>query len=236
MIRHHPDQNMLLEYAAGSLPWGMSLAVSSHLQLCPQCRQQHEDLNDIGGALLNESEPQIVETDAFAKLMGRLDQEQHQAQDEDTGPTEVEEPPVPTQPKKAGADPILANLPKVVGKLVSSNRPLKWKRVSSALRTSRLATGQDRYEVAFQRICRGGRVAEHDHRGREVTVVLVGSFSDADGVYCRGDFLLREPGDVHRPIATQDQECLCLSVLEAPVKVTGPLGWLVNPFLSFRPN
>lgn len=231
MIRHHPDNNMLLEYAAGSLPWALSLAVSAHLQLCPQCRQQRENLDNIGGALLGEGAPQTVGSEAFDQLMGRIDREDKQ---------EIEAGEAPAVPERAqrtvrNTDPILADLPKVIGKLVSSTGPLKWKRVSSALRTSRLKTGQDHYEVAFQRICRGGKVAEHDHRGREVTVVLYGSFSDSEGVYRRGDFLLREPGDVHRPIATQDQECLCLSVVEAPVKVTGPLGWLINPFLSFRP-
>ncbi|PCO06663.1 transcriptional regulator [Microbulbifer flavimaris] len=235
MIRHHPDNNMLLEYSSGSLPWAMSLAVSAHLQLCPQCRQQRESLNDIGGALLSESAPQTIDTDAFSKLMGRIDAAEQQTREEERLAGEMGEPTARPQRPVRHTDPILSDLPKVIRKLISRREPLKWKRVSNALRTSRLTTGQDRYEVAFQRICRGGQVAEHDHRGREVTVVLVGSFSDADGVYRRGDFLVREPGDVHRPIATQDQECLCLSVVEAPVKVTGLLGWLVNPFLSFRP-
>ncbi|WP_237065302.1 ChrR family anti-sigma-E factor [Microbulbifer guangxiensis] len=228
MIRHHPDNNMLLEYAAGSLPWALSLAVSAHLQLCPQCRQQRENLDRIGGALLCDSAPQSVDTAAFDQLMGRIEHEDQQ--EASSGEA------APAKPRPVySSDPVLADLPKVIRKLVTSTGPLKWRRVSSALRTSRLNTGQDRYEVAFQRICRGGKVAEHDHRGREVTVVLYGSFSDSEGVYRRGDFLLREPGDVHRPIATQDQECLCLSVVEAPVKVTGLLGWLINPFLSFRP-
>jgi len=69
-----------------------------------------------------------------------------------------------------------------------------------------------------------------------VILVLHGRFSDADGVYVPGDFLVRRPGEIHRPIATEDQECLCFSVVEAPVAVTGVLGWLVNPFLSFRPG
>jgi len=227
MIRHHPDHNMLLEYAAGTLPWGVSLAVSAHLQLCPQCRQHSDNLNRVGGELLDHSEPQPIAADALQRLLGRIENCTEE------GPAPAAAPTKAQQPHK---DPVLAGLPRVIGKLVRNSGPLKWKRVSPALKMARLNSGQDRYEVAFHRIGAGGRTAEHDHRGQEVVLVLKGSFSDADGVYAPGDFLVREPGEVHRPIATQDSECLCFSVLEAPVAVTGLLGWLVNPFLSFRPS
>ncbi|SDK11982.1 ChrR family anti-sigma-E factor [Microbulbifer yueqingensis] len=235
MIRHHPDSNMLLEYASGSLPWAMSLAVSAHLQLCPHCRRASEQLNEIGGGLLEDSAPQATSGAALAQLMERIDQEPQQGEPQHADSPAGEGAPVSRRNTRDDRDPALARLPQVIRKLLGGNRPLKWRRVSPALKMSRLHTGQDQYEVAFHRISRGGKVAEHDHRGREVTLVLYGSFSDADGVYSPGDFLLREPGEVHRPIATQDQECLCLSVVEAPVSVTGPLGWLVNPLLSFRP-
>ncbi|WP_237056986.1 ChrR family anti-sigma-E factor [Microbulbifer sediminum] len=234
MIRHHPDNNLLVEYASGSLPWAMSLAVSAHLQLCPQCRRENEHLNHIGGGLLEGCEPQETTGDALDRLMQRIDAEPTAGGA--TGPERAPESPKSrSRNTRDDRDPALARLPRVIRKLIGDNRPLKWRRVSPSLKTTRLTTGQDRYEVAFQRICRGGKVVEHDHRGREVTLVLYGSFSDADGVYTPGDFLLREPGEVHQPIATQDQECLCLSVVEAPVHVKGPLGWLVNPLLSFRP-
>ena len=241
MIRHHPDSNILLEYTAGSLPWAMSLAVSAHLQLCPQCRQQHQQLDSVGGTLLDDCAPEAVESDVLTRLMGRIEQSEQPAETERVE-TEARQPARQARPSvnasnsvNSNRDPALADLPRVVQKLISKNQPLRWRRVSPALTMSRLNSGQNRYEVAFHRICKGGKVAEHDHRGREITLVLHGSFSDADGIYTPGDFLLREPGEVHRPTATQDQECLCLSVVEAPVSVTGFLGWLVNPFLSFRP-
>ncbi|WP_323844597.1 ChrR family anti-sigma-E factor [Microbulbifer magnicolonia] len=224
MIRHHPENNLLLEYAAGSLPWALSLVVAAHVQLCPQCRSQYQTMNRVGGSLLQDSEPQPLPADALQRLMGRIDKEE-----QGTAIAAVAEP-------RDVGDPVFAGLPRVIRKLVDGNAPMKWKRVTPALRMSRLQTGQDHHEVAFHRICSGGKVAEHDHRGREITLVLYGSFSDKDGIYSAGDFLVREPGEVHRPIATQDQECLCFSVVEAPVAVTGLLGWLINPFLSFRPG
>ena len=82
----------------------------------------------------------------------------------------------------------------------------------------------------------GGRIGRHDHLGLEWTVVLVGGFSDHNGLYQKGDYLRCESGDMHRPVATSDRECVCLVVHEGAVRFTGRrLRWL-NPLLRFRPD
>jgi len=66
--------------------------------------------------------------------------------------------------------------------------------------------------------------------------VLRGSFSDADGRYQEGDFLVRGPDDEHRPVAAADGDCLCLAVMDAPIRLGGLLGRLANPFLRIHPR
>ena len=238
MIHHHPDNNMLLEYASGSLNWAHSLVVAAHVQLCPKCAAQLQLLNGIGGSLLAASQPvgtsDPQQADAFDKLMQRIDEDEAGSRQTDTAA--VKPSGAPLNKTRAHRDPIFSSVPPVVGKLLETNPALKWRRLSKGLKEARLKTDQHQHEVAFHRISPGNKVAEHDHRGKEITMVLYGSFSDAEGVYTPGDFLVREPGEVHRPTATQDQECLCLSVVEAPVALTGFMGKLVNPFLSFRPQ
>ncbi|HEY7774459.1 MAG TPA: ChrR family anti-sigma-E factor [Marinagarivorans sp.] len=232
MINHHPDANMLVEYANGSLPWALCISVAAHLQLCPKCRAQYSQLCSLGGAYLSEAESEPVEDDSFSRLMGRIDANDASANafalDLSDDPESAKEASSPARelPSK--------HLPKVIKKLVTDE--LRWRKIAGPLKAARLATGQDDYEVSFHRIAKGGKVVEHDHKGIEVTLVLEGSFSDKDGVYRRGDFLVREPGQIHRPTATLDQDCLCFSVCEAPVAVTGWLGKVVNPFLSIHPS
>ena len=36
--QHHVDEDVLLAYAAGSLPEAASLVAAAHLTLCPHCR------------------------------------------------------------------------------------------------------------------------------------------------------------------------------------------------------
>jgi putative transcriptional regulator len=69
----------------------------------------------------------------------------------------------------------------------------------------------------------------------EYTVVLKGSFSDERAVYREGDFLLRQPGDVHQPMGAQNGECICLSALAAPINLSNPLGFLMKPWLRINP-
>ena len=38
MVTHVPNEEVLLDYAAGSLPEAPSLMVASHLALCPESR------------------------------------------------------------------------------------------------------------------------------------------------------------------------------------------------------
>ena len=249
MVKHHPEFSLLAEYAAGNLDWAIGLAVSAHIQMCPQCRHEVDRLNTIGGAIVREQADNIEQSAldnsvleegshtcsferpqkaAFDTLMSKIKSiESENAQHPDK--PQLEE----RQTKRF--DNTLQQLPNVIQKLVDKHSSIKWKRVSPSLKMARLKTGQDKYELAFHKIGTGGKVAEHDHTGMEVTLVLNGSFSDGDGAYCEGDFLVRKPGDIHRPTATQNQDCLCFSVVESPVALTGLLGQLINPLLSIKP-
>lgn len=229
MTKYHPDLNLLTEYASGTLDWGLSLGVATHLHFCHECRARVEELNNIGGAIFGKVQPVAVGDNVFNNLMARIA----------SGSTANDITVLPTtspELTRSNSDTMLQGLPKVVEKLLPRDKQLKWKMVSPALRAARLTTGQNKYEVAFHRIGAGGKVAEHDHGGLEVTIVLKGCFSDDTGVYNEGDFLVKQPGEIHRPTAAQNQDCLCFSIQEAPVRLTGILGKILNPLLSVKPG
>lgn len=222
MIRHHPDINLLAEFAAGTLDTAQAVAISSHLHYCHHCRQTVKQLEQIAGAMLaNLPSESIAEID-FEHLMAQIEKT-----DQQTAAATVGEPNDETT---AG---LLSNMPAALQRLLAQ-QPLKWRKSTKALRTAALTTGQQRYELSLQKIQAGGTVPEHDHRGCEMTVILKGSFSDKNGIYQTGDFLLKQPGEVHQPVSAHNEDCLCLAVQEAPVKLTGFWGKLVNPFLRIH--
>lgn len=228
MANYHPSENTLIEYAAGTLASPLSMCVAAHIELCPQCSHRLRQLNELGGSMLSSTLPTQVDPASFNALMSRI-----QAAPQQRGRTST---PTEARPTANTEHKTIAHLPKVVRKLIQPSMPVQWKRVSPSLKEAIITTGQTQFEVCFHKIKRGGKVAKHDHRGIEVTLVLEGSFSDEEGTYTVGDYIEKHPGEIHRPIATQNEDCLCLSVSEAPVKLTGWVGTLVNPFISFSPR
>ncbi|WP_096087812.1 ChrR family anti-sigma-E factor [Agaribacterium haliotis] len=249
MIKHHPDDSILLEYSAGSLDPGIAIGVTAHLNYCQSCRAKVSQFNQVGAALFDEAaltqqapEPtaqnQSVagaasdENTAFAALMGRIHQQQQQkqhGQHEQQQQMSASAAPAAPQKKSSG------EFPRIVDKLLQKTGKLQWQRITPSLKQARLLSGQNKFEVCLHQIRRGGKVPEHDHRGREATVVLRGMFSDELGCYNVGDFVWREPGQSHKPAAAHDQDCLCLSMVEAPVQLNGLLGKIINPLLKVKP-
>lgn len=210
MTQWHPHPDQLVEFAAGSCRSGVSIAISVHLHYCNQCRQTLSELESTSAVLFEQQAPAPVADTAFASLMDRIARE----------PAAVEEPtPNPRFPRA------LASL------IPGSLEALKWNQPMKNLRVTRLLDDGDLI-VGLHHMKAGGRVPNHRHRGEEISVVLEGGFSDQLGSYGAGDFISRNVTDTHSPQADAHEDCLVLSVVEAPIKLTGPLGWILNPFLK----
>lgn len=223
MIQHHPDQFLLNDYAAACLPGAVALTVAVHLDYCSRCREEVVQLNHLGGELFGSLDPVPVAVDALARLLSSLD-------------AEVPAPQAAAALIPGGAGGV-RKLPRVLQWLVPAGiEQLEWERSGRGIRTSRLRFGDPRREVALYHIRAGHRVPEHGHRGSEITVVLNGAFSDHEGCYREGDFLLRVESDVHQPAVLPEADCLCLGVLEAPIRLSGLIGRLANPFLRLQPR
>jgi len=216
-LNHHPDAHMLVEFSAGSLDIAASICVSAHLHFCERCRAELVRLDEIGSHFLAQSDPVEVDEQLFDHVMREIDRAE-------------------SEPDKTQVDKTMQDFPSHIKKLATAakNTPI-WKRLSSSIDVAKLFTGQDRFEVALHRICAGGTAPKHDHKGTEYTVVLKGSFSDEHSVYTEGDFVVRNPGDIHQPMGAKNGECICLSALEAPIKLTNPLGFLLRPWLKINP-
>jgi len=220
----HPDGDLLVEYSSGSLSPAMCVSISAHMHFCDSCRDENLRLTEIGGSLLSEVAPEALQTSALDEVFSKIDGEVDAA---------VIQQPVKTNEVQRGVE--LKSLPAMIQNLIPTREP-KWKFLSPSLRAAAIPVGENSCELALHKIKAGGSTPSHDHNGREVIVVLKGSFSDEDGIYAEGDFIVHHPGEVHRPQASQNQECICLSVLEAPLKLTGALHRFLNPFFSFNPQ
>ena len=218
-ISHHPGDDLIGLYAAGSLEHGWSLAIASHLSLCPECRERLAAAEAAGGALLEALPAQAPVDAAWNALHRRL---LHPA------PLPPQQAATPA-PAPSGAGPFLpAPLRRAVGGDLES---LRWRPLGLGAYHLPIAT-HDGTSVRLLRIPAGRPVPEHAHRGRELTLVLCGAFADATGHYARGDLQDADTDLQHQPVADADIDCICLAVTDAPLRFRSWMVRAVQPLLG----
>ena len=206
---HHIADDLLLDYATGSLAEGWSLAVATHLALCPECRRRLGAAEAAGGQLLQTLNLALA-PDSWTAVRARLG---------------APENPAASQPK-------VAVLPKPLRDYVGDLDTIRWKPIGTAGAQFRIKTADSKTQVRLLRIPAGQPVPEHSHRGRELTVVLAGAFRDGDLLFARGDIEDANEETQHIPTATPEADCVCLAVTDAPLRFTSWLVRLVQPVLG----
>jgi putative transcriptional regulator len=61
--------------------------------------------------------------------------------------------------------------------------------------------------------------------------VLSGSFNDGELLFARGDIEEADPSVEHQPLATPEQDCICLAVTDAPLRFRSWFMRLLQPVL-----
>lgn len=220
MIQHHPSTNRLVSYAAGSLSFSQTLCISAHIEKCYKCRQAVKSLHEVGSELMANSQPAKVSDSLKSRVMSQI----RQSDTDDSATHEVvNRASVPN-----------SIIPRSLRSKLSSDdiESLQWKRLGFGIKTVRVCTDLDGSQVDLIRIPPGGKIPNHKHTGEETTIVLKGSFSDDEGIYNVGDLIVRNTEHNHRPTASQDSECVCLTVLQKPIHLTGWLGKIINPVIE----
>lgn len=219
-MQFHVSEEHLLDYAAGAASEAVSLLVATHLALCPDCRAKVADYERIGGAMLDESQPAALPDAALATVLDRLDDMP------DETPARL--------PAESFDEPTRRLLPEPLRSYIGCNLDAaSWHSVTKALQEIELPLGESGYRTRLYRIKAGQAMPEHTHGGTEMTLVLAGGFTDDTGHYGRGDVSIADDALVHTPVADPGEDCICLAVTDAPLKLTGPIGRIVNLFMRY---
>ena len=204
-MNHHPSDHLLAEYAAGITSDHLALCISMHLLFCPECKAKLGRMNTLGGELISQLPDSPVSETLLDSVLDQLDEDQNPATPTVNSPMDLLKTWIPSG-------------------LTNVSWKKQWIKISEHVLQ---IPKQGKWRLSLQKISAGGTAPYHGHHGREVTVVLQGGFSDEAGVYHQGDFILREKGESHQPRAFQNEDCICLAYLEAPVELAGPIGkWL----------
>ena len=205
-------ESLLIDYANGTLPLALEVLVETHISMNPASAKSIRMLLQIGGALMENSDPVSLSEGSFEKLMAEIDKADNF--DEETH-------------LFVSNDNNLLPLP-LRDFIQDVDSPRSWKRIGIGLFEQALDFGDNFGSAKLYRIAPGSSVPSHSHDGNEVTLVLSGGFTDEYGTYGPGDISIQETGAVHKPVADDDGECIVLAVNEGPIVLTGPVGRLLN--------
>lgn len=205
-IRHHISDQLLMGYSAGQLPEAFNLVIAVHLSMCDDCKARLGAFDAVGGVLLQYCDSVAMTDDSLAATMARL-----------TRPE-----PAPRRARTVFPAPLVDY---VGGDLAS----VKWRPLGMGVRQAILPTEKGA-TARLLYIPAGQNVPDHGHRGTELTLVLQGAFRDETDRFGPGDLEIANEDLHHQPTAEAGVDCICLAATDAPLRFSGLLPRLAQPF------
>ncbi|MDE2370706.1 MAG: ChrR family anti-sigma-E factor [Burkholderiales bacterium] len=209
-IRHHPEDELLLQLAAGRLDAAAAIVLAVHAEQCPRCRERVRDFEALGGVLLDALEPELLAPAALAETLARIDGA------------------ATPRPQAAAMPAVRAQLPEGLPwpRSLAGCAIGPWRLLGPGLRWSRIGAPHDAQANLFLLRVDGGRqLPMHSHRGREMTQVLYGAFDDGRGQFGPGDFDTADDAVHHQPVVLPGSTCVCLASVSGKVLFDG---WLAR--------
>ena len=208
-VTHHPPEDLLAGFAAGTLDAGEHLAVAVHVSGCPSCRRLVRAVEGIGGAALEAVEAAPMNAGAFEAVLAKLERPRSRA-------------PLPT------AHDSDDGLPAILKRYRIGRR--RWVAPGVSMRPIELP-GSSSSRAFLLRSDPGTHMLEHTHTGTELTCVLRGSFSHEGGRFGPGDFDFGDDTLDHQPTVGDGEPCLCLVAMTGDLRINGFFGRLIGPFV-----
>jgi putative transcriptional regulator len=211
MNRHHPKNETLAEFAAGTLGEGRSLVVAAHLAMCGECRGAVAAFEAVGGKMLESIEPVAMSEGAAARALAAIEHE-----------------PPRAMPAKSAARPVWQSEQQTL--LGYDLGPWRWVAPGLHYRAVK-APEVSGTRVFMLKAAPGLKIPQHIHTATELTCVLQGAFIHEGGRYAAGDCDDADQDDAHNPLIDDGEVCICLVAMQGDIKLTGVLGRMIQPFI-----
>lgn len=212
-VTHQIGDGFLQAYAAGTLPEAFNVVVASHISLCDEARARLETVEAVGGALLDTLDKVELAPDSLAATMALIEDETFDVANQTNAPS-CDVLPTP-----------------VVDYVGGTLEDIKWRSLGMGVKQAVLKTSKEA-SMRLLFIPAGAKMPDHGHHGTEMTLVLKGAYLDGAERFARGDIEVANEDLEHHPVADKGEDCICLVASDAPLKFSGLLPRIVQPFVG----
>ena len=218
-INHHLDDATLMSLSAGALPEALAWVAVAHLEQCEHCRARLNDMDMLGGALLERVDPAPLSEGLSERMAGYFNSDN------------VRSFPLKHTRSRKGDGQARGELPASLRKLIGSSLDdLNWHWLAPGIRHHLVEMpGDSRGTLRLLRIKAGMKIPEHGHAGSELTLILRGAYHDRFGRFGPGDVADLDEDVEHEPRVDPDSECICLVATEQMARFKGILSRVLQP-------
>lgn len=215
------SDDIITDYAAGKLSPAKHIMVACHSEIVDSVAEEVAFQEDIAACVVAEMEPLILSPSFMKNVLASLPPQKSANENERHGATK-DKPVEDITPK---------SLRHLLGHGVDD---LKWKFLVPSLAVHDLLgerkKGGDRLYLI--KVKSGGSIPDHSHNGEEWSLILKGSYSVGEKHFKRGDFYIEDETEIHSPQVEGDEDCICLLMTQAPLKMQGLIPKLIQPILG----
>lgn len=211
-----PDE-WLVSYAAGAVSEAKSALIATHASFHPELKAKISAAEALGGALIDDAETADVPADLLDRILDQIDEVD-----------QVTEAPCSSEHKVSG------NIPQPLAKYLETDiNQLKWRFMGPGMKQVKLWNGPNGERLWLLKARGGTEIPEHGHTGQEMTLVLQGSYHVDGQKFGVGDMEIANSSiQDHRPMIDEGEDCICLVVTEAPIKLKSFVGRMFQPFIG----
>lgn len=212
MPNHHPTSDELLAYVVGDSELWLSVLIATHLTLCPQCREQVDELEAIGALLLERMPHDGLAVDEPMRSPG-------------SGPGPARPPAI----VRSVPAEIAGQVPRPLHPFLLDKTP-RFRFLAPGLQHIPLGLSSGERPLRLVRFKPGFVVPEHAHGGLEWLLILRGELTDGrtGERYGRGDVSRRDAGDVHTQRIGEAEPCVAVFAHEGPPIPTTLMGKVLS--------
>lgn len=209
--RRHTREDVLTEFAAGTLSPARHIIVACQSDICDQTAADIRFREQICANLIQDEHSVDLSDDFLSGVLEALPRKAEPMPDEDSE---------------------CDHTPQTLLQLLGNDfETIRWRKIAPGVAIHHIMSknGKHGEKLYLLRARPGMQFPEHSHTGEEWTLIMRGSYVSKGKQFVRGDLHIEDDDTTHEPFVDSDEECICLVSTEGPLKMKPFMAKLFQP-------